>query len=106
MSDNTFETPWSSNDVTNENFPENPVICEAICQLEHLLRQREKLCCPNDDIDTEILSAIRCVVNSIKHLMEQQDLMETHKLVLIRKSRLLIQEANNIIEKTLKIRSH
>lgn len=105
MSDNddyALEPPWSSYDF----IPENPVISVVVNHLEHLLRHREKLGCPNDERDAHILSAIRDVLNSIKCITEQQFLSDKRKLVLIRKSRLSIKEANIYIEKTLKIRSH
>lgn len=104
MSNNSIELPWNGNNSSYANVPESPVISEAFCQLEHLLRQRKKLICPNDDIDTWILSKIQCAMDSIKSLIEQ-DTTETQKSVLIRRSRRLIKEANNVIEKTLKIRS-
>lgn len=105
MSSNSIELPWNGNNPPSyANVPESQVISEAYSQLEHLLQQRKKLICPNDDIDTYMLSKIQCAMDSIKSLIEQ-DLTEIQKPILIRKSRRLIKEANNIIEKTLKIRS-
>lgn len=99
--DYAFEPPWSS----YEFIPENPVISVAVNHLEQLLLHREKLSCPKDERDIKMLSAIRRVINSTRYLMEQ-DLSDTRKLIIIRKSRLLIKEANSYIEKTLKIRSN
>lgn len=99
--DYALEPPWSSYDF----IPENPEISVVVNRLEQLLRHREKLSCPNDERDNQILSAIRRVLNTTRHLMEQQDLSDTRKLIFIRKSRLSIKEANDVIEKTLKIRS-
>lgn len=103
-SDHTLEPPWGS--WSNYDLiPENPIIGVVVNHLEHLLRHKEKLSCPNDERDIQILSFVRCVLNSVRYLIEQQDLSDTRKMSLIRTSRLSIKEANNYIEKMLKIRS-
>jgi len=106
MSDDSFEPPWNGNNPLHESVPDNPVIGDVICKLEYLLRQRKKLSCPNDDIDNRILTVIRRALDSIKLLTEQQELTNTRKYLLIKNSRLLIKEANDVIEKTLKIRPY
>ncbi|XP_015367494.1 PREDICTED: uncharacterized protein LOC107164254 [Diuraphis noxia] len=108
MTDNSFELPWSAdNPLHFGNIPENPVIDEIICQLENFLRQREKLSCPTDEIDTRILSVIRYAMDSVKSLMEQNlaSLTDIQKQFLINKCRLFIKDAIKIVEKTLKIQS-
>lgn len=108
MSDNLFEAPWSINNPLHlGNIPENPVISEIICQLKIFLRQRTKLSCPNDDIDTRILSAIQNAVHSIQSLMEQDftPLTDIQKQFSINKCSTFIRDAINVIEKTWKIQS-
>jgi len=108
MSD-SFEPPWNDNSpisqLLQENVPDNLVISDVICKLERLLQQRENLSCPNDDIDNRILTVIRCILDSIKSLMDQE-LTDTQKHLLIKNSRLMIKEANIVIEKLLKIRPY
>lgn len=108
MSDNLFEPPWvGASSLHENNMPESPVIIdEVVRQLEQLLQKREKNNCPSDNIDIRILTAIQCAMNSVKSLIEQQDLTNLQKQILVKKSRLLIKEASNVIEKTLKMRSH
>lgn len=107
MSDNSFEPPWRGNNPLLENTPKSTVIGEIVCKLEQLLWKREKNSCPSDDIDTRILTAVRCAMDSVKYLIEHEhDLTDLQKQFLVKKSRLLIKEANNVIEKTLKLRSH
>ncbi|XP_025203015.1 uncharacterized protein LOC112600079 [Melanaphis sacchari] len=108
MADHSFEPPWSAdNPLQFGNIPENPVISEIICQLDDFLRQREKLSCPNDEIDTKILSVIRCAMDGLKNLIEQNltPLTDIQKRVLINKCRFIIKDAIKVIEKTLKIQS-
>lgn len=105
MADNLFEPPWvGENPILHERFPAISTIDEVITRLENLLRQREGLSCPNDDVDNRILWTVRCVLDSVKPLVSQQELSNTHKNVIIMKSRLSIEEANEVIEKTLKLR--
>lgn len=107
MSNDSFEPPWNGNGpLLREHFPDNLVISDAIYELELLLQQRKKLSCPNDDIDNRILMAIGYVLDSIKNLTEQQELTDTQKRLLIKNSRSLIKKANDIIEKTMKIRPY
>jgi len=107
MSDNPFALPWvGKNPLLRENVPENPVIGEVVCRLERLLQRRRQFSCPNDDIDNRIISAVQCTLDSIRPLTEQQNLTVTQKNSLIRYSRSLIKEANDVIDKTLKIRSN
>ncbi|XP_025420857.1 uncharacterized protein LOC112690963 [Sipha flava] len=106
MSNHSFEVPWNDTNPLLENTPKNPVICELVCQLEKLLQERKKNSCPSDDMDIRILSAIECAMNNVKLLIEKQDLTDQQKRYLVKKSRLMIKEASNVIEKSLKLRSH
>ncbi|XP_026814321.1 uncharacterized protein LOC113554604 [Rhopalosiphum maidis] len=108
MADYSFEPPWSTdNPLQFGNIPENPVISEIICQLDIFLQQRKTFSCPNDEIDTRILSVIRRAMDSVKNLMEQDltSLTNIQKQVLINKCRFIIKDAIKVIEKTLKIQS-
>jgi len=106
MTDNSFELPWTAdNPLQFGNIPEDPVISEIISLLENVLRQREKLSCPSDEIDTRILTVIRYTIDSIKNLMEQNLalLTDIQKQILINKCRLFIKDAIKVIEKNLKM---
>lgn len=105
MSENLFEPPSCDENLLNVNLSENPKLSEIVGHLENLLQQRRKLSCPSDHIDLRILSVVQRVLDTTKSLTEQ-DLLDDQKQLLIKNIRLMIKEANDIIEKTLKIRPY
>lgn len=105
MSDNLFEPPWNGNSSPHDNVPESRAIGQVVCRLEHLLQKRRKLSCPKDDVDNRILFAVQRAVDSVRPLLVGRGLTDVQKRLVIRNYRLSIKEANNVIEKMLKIRS-
>lgn len=103
---NRFEPPWTANN--NESItsvfrsPAKTMTTETILRLELLLRQRERLCCPNDDVDARILSVVRCALDCVKSATGSQNLTNDQHNSLIRNGRWSIREAIDVIEKILK----
>lgn len=103
---NPFEPPWTANNnksITSVfRSPAKSMITETILQLELLLQQRERLCCPNDVVDARILSAVRCALDCVKSITVYQNLTSDQQNSLIRNGRWSIKEAIDVIEKILK----
>lgn len=107
---NPFEPPWTVNN-NNESItsvyssPTKAMIAETILRLELLLQQRKRLCCPNDEVDARILSAVRCALNCVKSIKRHQNLTSDQQNSLIQNGRWSIREAIDVIEKILKMYS-
>lgn len=102
---NPFEPPWTANNESITNVfrsPAKAMITETILRLELLLRQRERLCCPNDDVDSRISSAVRYALDCVKSVTGSQNLTSNQQNSLIRNGRWSIKEAIDVIEKILK----
>lgn len=100
----SFEPPWAGGHRrdrrSRDSCPEGRATTdEVVCRLELLLRRREQLSCPSDDVDVRILTAVRRALDGVKSAAGRRDVL------MARQNRLLVREAKDVIEKTLKTRT-
>lgn len=106
-----FEPPWADRRDPQQLFRESCPKCPAtmadvVCRLELLLRLRERLSCPGDDVDACVLSAVHRALDGVRSATTtagRRDVMQ--QAARQNCGRTLIRDAIAVIEKTLKMRT-